>query len=358
MSVRARLGRAGVRFPAEWEPHEATWLAWPHDPVTFPDLAPVERVWAEMAARLSRRETVHLLLADDREERRAKRLLRGKGDPRRILLHRYATNDVWIRDYGPMFVDAPGGPRILDWHFNTWGNKYGVWAKDDRMPEFAAERLGLPLEKPGPVLEGGSVDFDGRGTVLTTEQCLLNPNRNPGLDRRGVEGMLRRWFGARRVIWLGRGIEGDDTDGHIDDVARFVAPRTVVAVVEPDPADPNHAILEDNLARLRAARDADGRRLRVVPLPMPEPIEEGNPVKGHEAVRAPASYANFYIANGLVLVPVFRQRRRDAEALRILRRLFPGRRVVGIDCRAVVGGNGAIHCVTQQQPRRKAGTST
>lgn len=342
--------RPRIRFPAEWEPHEATWLAWPHDPITFPDLPPVERTWAAMIGELTAVETVHLLLADDAEEERMRSALGGRHDPKRLFLHRYATDDVWIRDYGPMFVDAGGSLRILDWHFNTWGNKYGVWERDDRMPEFAAEHLGLPLEKPGPVLEGGSVDFDGEGTVLTTEQCLLHPNRNPDLDREGVEGMLREWCGAERVVWLGRGIEGDDTDGHIDDVARFVGPATVVAAVEPDRTDPNHGILEDNLARLRAARDARGRALTVIPLPMPEPLEEGNPVAGHEAQRAPASYANFYVANGVVLVPVFGQPR-DAEALAILGKCFPGRRVVGIDSRELVGGNGALHCVTQQQPR-------
>ncbi len=220
------------------------------------------------------------------------------------------------------------------------------------MPEFAAERLGLPLEKPDFVLEGGSVDFDGRGTMLTTEGCLLHPNRNPGMGKRDVEGVLRRWLGVRRGIWLGRGIEGDDTDGHVDDIARFVAPRTVLACVEPDPRDPNHAHLEDNLARLRSAKDAGGRTLRVLTLPMPQPMEEENPVKGHEAFRAPASYANFYMANGVVLVPVFKQKR-DVEALRILRKIFPRRRVVSIDCRAVIGGNGAIHCVTQQQPKSR-----
>jgi agmatine deiminase len=305
-----------------------------------------------MIVHLTRGEAVHLLLRDDAEERRAARLLRGRHDPRRLFLHRFATVDVWIRDYGPLFVATGHGLRILDWRFNAWGGKYPDLARDDRMPEFAAESLGMPMERVDLVLEGGSVDFDGRGTVLTTEQCLLHPNRNPGLDRRGVEGMLRRWFGARRVIWLGRGIDGDDTDGHVDDVARFVAPRTVVAAVEPDPADPNHAILEDNLARLRKAKDALGRSLRVIPLPMPDPIEEGNPVKGHQALRAPASYANFYVANGVVLVPVFKQKR-DAEALSILRKVFPRRRVVPIDCRAVVAGNGAIHCVTQQQPKSR-----
>ena len=352
MSPLATSGRAaGIRFPAEWEPHEATWLAWPHDPLTFPDLPPVERAWAAMIVHLTRGEAVHLLLADDAEERRAARLLRGHHDPRRLYLHRHATADVWIRDYGPLFVVTGTGLRILDWRFNAWGGKYPDLARDDRMPEFAAVTLGLPLDRVDLVLEGGSVDFDGRGTVLTTEQCLLHPNRNPGLDRRGVEGALRRWFGARRVVWLGRGIEGDDTDGHIDDVARFVAPRTVVAAVEPDPLDPNHEILEDNLARLRKAKDALGRPLRVIPLPMPEPLEERNPVEGHEALRAPASYANFYIGNRVVLVPTFRQKK-DAEALRILRKVFPRRKVVGIDCRAVVGGNGAIHCVTQQQPKQ------
>jgi len=343
--------RPAVRFPAEWEPHEATWLAWPHDPITFPDLPPVERAWAEMIVHLTKGETVHLLLANDAEERRAVRLLRGRQDPKRLVLHRHETVDVWIRDYGPLFVATARGPRILDWTFNAWGGKYPALAKDDRMPEFAAQHLGLPLDKVDIVMEGGSIDFDGRGTVLTTEQCLLNRNRNPRMDRKDVEDALRRWFGATRTIWLGRGIEGDDTDGHIDDVARFVAPRTVVAVVEPDLSDPNHAILEDNLARLRAAKDARGQSLRVIHLPMPEPLEEENPVKGHEALRAPASYANFYIGNKVVLVPTFGQKRRDAEALSILRKFFKKRKVVGIDCRAVVGGNGAIHCVTQQQPR-------
>jgi agmatine deiminase len=350
--VRRRAAASpAVRFPAEWEPHEATWLAWPHDPITFPDLPPVERLWAEMIAHLTRGESVHLLLRDDAEEARARKVLGRRHDPKRLFLHRHATVDVWIRDYGPLFVRTRGGLRILDWRFNAWGNKYPPLAADDRMPEFAAEGLGLPLDKVDVVLEGGSVEFDGAGTLLTTEGCLLHPNRNPGLGREEVEGALRRWFGVRRVIWLGRGIEGDDTDGHIDDIARFVAPRTVVACVEPDPADPNHAILEDNLARLRKAKDARGRSLRVIPLPMPAPLEEENPVKGHEALRAPASYANFYIGNAAVLVPVFGQRRRDAEALRILRGLFPKRKVVGLDCRALVGGNGAIHCVTQQQPR-------
>jgi len=344
--------RPAVRVPAEWEPHEATWLAWPHDPITFPDLPPVEGAWAEMLLRLTRDEAVHLLLRDDAEERRMQALLAGRHDPTRLFLHRYDTVDVWIRDYGPLFVETPEGLRILDFRFNAWGGKYPALERDDRMPEFAAERLGLTLEKPGAVLEGGSVDFDGEGTVLTTEQCLLHSNRNPGLDRAGVERVLRDWLGARTVIWLGRGIEGDDTDGHIDDCARFVGPRTVVACVEEDPGDPNHAILEDNLRRLRLAKDSRGRSLEVIPLPMPEPLEEENPVPGHEAERSPASYANFYIANGVVLVPTFGQER-DEEALAILRRVFTGRDVVGIDCRAVVGGNGAIHCVTQQQPRAR-----
>jgi len=305
-----------------------------------------------MAAHLARGETVHLLVRDAAEEARARELLgRRGGVPAAVRFHRCPTNDVWIRDYGPMFVETPGGPRILDWVFNTWGNKYGVWAEDDAMPGYAARALGLPLDSPGLVLEGGSVDFDGAGTVLTTEQCLLNPNRNPGLDRAGVEEMLRRWFGVRTVLWLGQGIEGDDTDGHVDDVARFVGPRTVVAAVEDDPRDPNHAILEDALRRLALARDAGGRRLDVVRLPMPEPIAEENPVAGHQAARSPASYANFYVANGRVLAPVFAQPARDAAALAVLRRVFPGREVGGIDSRVLVGGNGTIHCVTQQQPK-------
>ncbi|MGH7785576.1 MAG: agmatine deiminase family protein, partial [Candidatus Binatia bacterium] len=232
---------------------------------------------------------------------------------------------------------------LIDWRYNAWGGKYPPWEQDDLVPQRLAALLGRPVFSPGIVMEGGSIDVDGRGTLLTTEACLLNPNRNPHLDRRAIEQHLGDYLGVRRVLWLGDGIVGDDTDGHVDDLTRFVAPGVVVTVVEPDPADPNHALLHDNLQRLRSLRDASEQPLQIVELPMPQPIE-------HEGTRLPASYANFYIGNAVVLAPIFGGPR-DAVALDTLRRLFPDRRVVGIDAVDLVWGLGAFHCLTQQQPR-------
>jgi len=278
-----------------------------------------------------------------RNARRVHRLL-GK----RVFLHRFDTADVWIRDYGPLFVKTGKGLRILDFRFNAWGNKYATLLRDDRMPEFAAAHLGIPLEKVDLVLEGGSVDFDGRGTVLTTEQCLLNPNRNPTLTRADIEELLRDCFGVREILWLGDGIEGDDTDGHIDDLTRFVGSTKVVTVVESNRADPNHAPLAAN-RRLLDTLSVGGRPLAVTELPMPEPQYLGEQ-------RLPASYANFYIANGAVLVPTFACPA-DDEACGILGECLPDRRVVPVDCRVLIAGLGALHCLTQQVPAVPARTS-
>jgi agmatine deiminase len=252
--------------------------------------------------------------------------------------------DVWIRDSGPCFVVNRGDRTagMVAWEFNAWGGKYFGMVRDIRIPSCLNARLGLPLFRPGIVLEGGSVDVNGRGTVLTTEQCLLNPNRNPGIPRADLEGFLGEYLGTPEVIWLEGGIAGDDTDGHVDDVARFVSPSTVVYALEEDPGDGNFRVLRENMRILQGSMDHDGNPLTAVPLPMPRPV-------GGDA-RLPASYLNFYIGNRVVLVPQFSDAA-DARALRILGDLLPGRKAVGIDCRALIEGMGAIHCITREQPR-------
>jgi agmatine deiminase len=260
----------------------------------------------------------------------------------RVRLHEVLTDDAWMRDHGPTFITRGAELALVDWIYNAWGGKYPPWENDDRVPRALEALLGAPRFAPGLVLEGGSIDVDGAGTLLTTEQCLLNPNRNPGRSRADIERALCDYLGARRILWLGDGILGDDTDGHVDDLTRFVAPATVVTVVEDDPADANYAALRDNLQRLRTMRDAGERPLRIVTLPMPTPVE-------YDGQRLPASYANFYIGNAVVLVPVF-DCANDARALATLREVFPTRRVVGITATDMVWGLGAFHCVTQQQP--------
>ena len=349
-SARARLAdprRAGYRMPAEWEPHAATWLAWPHNVDTWPhDLERVRQTWVEMIRALVAGETVHLLVNDAASEiGAAARLGRGGVDTRRVVFHRIPTVDVWIRDYGPTFITRAGPSERLafvKWRFNAWGLKYPDYVADDGVPMRINESLGLPVFAPGIVLEGGSIDVNGAGLCLVTEECLLNPNRNPGRAREEIEALLSSALGLRRVLWLPAGMVGDDTDGHIDNLARFVDTHTVVCVVEPDPRDENHRALQENYRCLTSATDPHGRRLRVVPLPQPDPVMAGDD-------RLPASYANFYIANGVVLVPLYRGSR-DQAALDTLAPLFPGRRVAGIDARALILGLGGIHCVTQQQP--------
>ena len=339
---------AGYRMPAEWERHEATWLSWPRpEGISFPGLyARIPALWVRMAAELAAGELVRVNVLDEADERAVRAELAAVPglDPERVVLHRVPTDEPWCRDHGPIFVVRADPPAlaVVDWGYNAWGGKYPPYDRDDRVPAAVAAILGVPRFAPGMILEGGSIDVNGRGTVLTTEACLLNPNRNPALGRAAIERRLADFLGAPAVVWLGDGIAGDDTDGHVDDIARFVGPRTVLAAVEPDPADPNHAPLADNLARLRAARDQDGRALEVVALPMPGAVAR----EGH---RLPASYANFYVANAVVLVPTFAHRN-DAAALAVIARCFPGRRVVGIDARELVWGLGAFHCVTQQQP--------
>ena len=328
-----------MRWPAEWEPHRATWLAWPHAPTTWPGhLAEAQAEYAGIVRALAGREQVELLVRDAAIEENARKHLVAAGvDPDdAVRFHRIATNDSWLRDSGPIFVeDDAGQRRALAFGFNAWGGKYPPWDLDDRVGATVAAIAGAPCEEPGFVLEGGSIEGDGAGTIVTTESCLLNPNREATpRTREQMEARLARWLGARRVVWLEGGIEADDTDGHIDDCARFVAPGVVVAARADTGAD--QAILTENARRLRAAG------LTVVDLPMP-------PVHRIDGEACPASYANFYLANGAALVPVFGAAS-DARALAVLRDTLPGREVIGVPCRTLVLGLGAIHCLSQQEP--------
>ena len=330
----------GYRMPAEWEDHDATWLSWPKDPNTFPPqiLPAVEEAYVKMVRSLCEHEEVRILVEDEKSESRVASMLGGRG---RVSFQRLSTVDVWVRDYGPTFIKGRHG-AVVKWIFNAWGNKYVDLLPDNEAGETLAESTGLPVFRPGVVLEGGSIDVNGSGSVLTTEQCLLNHNRNPGLGKRRLETILKENLGVSNVIWLGNGIEGDDTDGHIDDVARFVGPRRVVVAAEPNTADPNHDALAADRDLLEGAADESGSSLEVVEIPMPARLESADG-------RLPASHMNFYIGNGAVLVPTF-EGETDKEAIRVLEEIFPRREVHGIDCRALVYGLGTIHCVTQQVP--------
>ena len=348
MEIEGAREPGSLHMPAEWAPHRGTWLSWPHKEASWPDkFGPVPDIFAEIVGHLVSGEEVHINVGGPELEATARAALRRRGvDPARVFFHHHPTDDAWCRDHGPIFVqrEGPGGPEqlILDWGYNAWGGKYPPFAQDDVIPTRIAKELGVPVQSPGMILEGGSIDVNGAGTLLTTEQCLLNPNRNPGLTRGEIEARLRDYLGVWNILWLGDGIEGDDTDGHIDDLTRFVDPGTVVTVVEPDPADPNHRPLADNLERLRSMRDQDGRPFRIVELPMP-------PAMYQDGQRLPASYANFYIANRVVLLPGY-DAPSDEEARAVLAPLFPGRRVEIVQCTDLVWGLGAIHCITQQWP--------
>jgi agmatine deiminase len=341
----------GYTFPPEWARHSGTWISWPRpEGISFPERYrdSIEDVIGVIAA-IARFETVHLNVPNLNYRHIVRDVLDVRGVPlRRIRFHEIPTNECWTRDHGPAFVLRTRRGRIeaaiVDWGFNAWGGKYPPYDADDAVPTRVAEGLELPVFYPGIVMEGGAVDFNGEGTILTTTSCLLNKNRNPQLSRAEIEQYLQDYYGQQHVVWLGDGIEGDDTDGHIDDLARFVDARTIVIGMEDDAGDPNHEILQENRRKLALARDQQGRRFEVVELPMPRPVT-------HKGQRLPATYMNFYFVNGALLVPTFGQAVRDRRALAILQQLMPRRRVVGVDCRALIWGLGAIHCLTQQQPR-------
>jgi agmatine deiminase len=340
----------GFYMPAEWRPHAATWLTWPKDPETWPERVPhVEEIYLRMMAALTPHETVNLLVDDEATEQAVRQRCAFPG-LENLRFHRIPTVDSWIRDYGPNFVvDDKGAIAFNDWIFNAWGNKYESLKRDDGVPRLLEPELQMRRFAPGIVLEGGAIDVNGAGCVLTTEQCLLNPNRNPQLTSEEIEDYLKQYLGVSKVLWLGEGIVGDDTDGHIDDIARFVAPDVIVCTVEEDPEDANYELLQDNLDRLRSMTGADGGPFEIVTLPMPG-IVGGSSTDTRDLDRLPASYANFYIANNVVLAPVFGHAN-DARAVETLQRVFPTRRVVPINCEPLVWGMGTIHCVTQQQPQ-------
>ena len=346
----------GYRMPAEWEPHQATWLAWPHNPGDWPGkFHAIPWLYAEIVRLLAAHEQVHIVVEDLKAQARVTAILsRIQTNLDRVTLHLWPTNRSWTRDSGPIFVrNSEGRVGLTNWKFNAWA-KYPDWQLDEQVPAHVAASLGLPHWQPtvqlpngsshNLVLEGGSIDTNGHGILLTTEECLLSEvqQRNPGVSRIQLEQAFHDYLGIEQVLWLKRGIAGDDTHGHVDDIARFVAPTTIVAVVEPDTTDPNHAPLAENLARLRSTRTADAKPFNVVELPMPRPVV-------FNGQRLPASYANFYIANGLVLVPTFHDPN-DRIALNILASLFPDREVIGIHAVDLVWGLGTLHCMTQQQP--------
>ncbi len=339
----------GYRMPAEWEPHASTWLTWPRpEGISFPDkYDTVPPVYAELIRHLVQVEEVNINVWNAEMESWVRGLLRKFEAPlARVRFHHFPAYEPWCRDHGPIFlVREDGGKReraVVDWDYNAWGNKYPPYDLDDAIPQHVARLRGLPLYSPGIVMEGGSLEVNGRGTLLTTESCLLNPNRNPNLTKPEIEDYLRQYLGVTNVLWLGEGIAGDDTDGHIDDLTRFVNPNTVVTVVEADPLDENYGPLRDNLRRLQDLRDQDGKPFRIVELPMPGVVE-------YDGQRLPASYANFYIANGIVLVPTYRHEN-DTIALKILQQEFPDRRVTGVDSTELIWGLGSFHCISQQEP--------
>ena len=339
------VAAAGYAMPAEWQAHQATWISWPHNHASWPGkFAPVEPVMVQAVAALSQSELVRINVLDEAHEKHVGALLEGHADARRVKFHRFPTNDAWCRDHGAIFVtrNNPDQPLLaLNFGFNAWGSKY-PFELDNAIPPQMANALGVPCRNIEMILEGGSIDINGSGTLLTTEQCLLHPNRNPDMSKTDIEQALRDYLGVQQILWLGDGIVGDDTDGHVDDLTRFVSADTVVTVVEADRSDENHAVLAENRERLASMKLADGGSLQVIEMPMPRPVE-------FQGDRLPASYANFYIGNKVVLMPAFDDPN-DAVNKNILARAFPGRQIAAIDCRDLVLGLGTFHCLTQQLP--------
>jgi len=337
---------SGFHFPAEWHKHTATWLSWPHKEASWPgkiDL--IYPRYCEFIKVISEGELVRINVKDEQMAAFAKQQLLAAGvDLKRIEFFEFETNDAWCRDHGPAFLinTETKQKAIVDWGYNAWGNKYPPFDLDDVIPTKIGERFGLPVYHPGIVMEGGSVDFNGAGTLITSTACLLNENRNPQLNQQQIEEYLQNYYGVDQVLWVGEGIIGDDTDGHIDDTVRFVNEDTVVTVIEEDKNDANYQLLQDNLEMLKKMRLPNGKQLNIVELPMPREVI-------YEDQHLPASYANFYIANSAVVMPTFRCDR-DAIAVDILRGCFPDRKVVGIDSTDIIWGLGSFHCLSQQEP--------
>jgi agmatine deiminase len=349
MSNQAKTCREqGYRMPAEWQKHDAIWLAWPYDPTTFPDrVEHVEQTYVQIVKEIHTGENVNLFVKDEETKRKVTELFKdAEVDLGKVTFFIFGYADVWFRDYGPIFVKKPSHElAMVHWNFNSWGEKYETLLKDKEVPDFMNQSLKMQCFKPGMVLEGGSIDVNGEGTLLTTTQCLLNKNRNPDFTQSDIEKCLSYYLGVTHFIWLKCGILGDDTDGHIDDLARFVNPTTIVCAYQEDENDVDYEALKENYDILTGAVDQNGEKFKIVKLPMPKLVSD-------EGYRLPASYTNFYIGNQKVLVPVF-DHPNDKKALGILQEQFPTRKVVGIRCVDLVYGFGTIHCISQQQPCRE-----
>ena len=346
---RVHVTEMGYRFPGEFEAHEATWLSWPHNPNMWPGMLDrIIPIYAEFAAGLTHEERVHINVNTVKMAEYVRGLIKQKGgDLSSLELHQFPTNDAWCRDHGPCFLvrdQELDSLILLDWEYNAWGQKYSPYDLDNAIPGQIANFLAIPSIRPGIVMEGGAIETNGQGVIMTTKACLLNPNRNPNLNQSQIEGYLERFYGAKEIWWLGDGIVGDDTDGHIDDMTRFVSPNTIVSAVENNSKDENYQALQENWERLHGFYFADGSKPELVALPMPSPVV-------HEGQRLPASYANFYISNDSVWVPIFDDPN-DKQAIGVLQECFTNKVVRGINARELVWGLGAFHCLSQQQPVR------
>ncbi len=338
----------GYYFPAEWHIHTATWLSWPHKEESWPGkIDTIYDPYCQFIKEVSKGENVCINVTDEKMKSFASQyLLNAEVDLTKIKFFIHPTNDAWCRDHGPAFLINPDATTnkkvIVDWGYNAWGNKYPPFDLDDVIPTLIGKKYNIPVFHPGIVMEGGSVDFNGKGTILTTTACLLNKNRNPHLSKQEIESYLYNYYGVEQILWLGDGIVGDDTDGHIDDITRFVNEDTVITVVEDNKNDDNYQLLKENRDELNALRLLNGKQMNVIELPMPSPVE-------YDGQRLPASYANFYIANEVVVVPTYRDKN-DDKALSILTTCFPNKKVIGIDSTDVIWGLGSWHCLSQQEP--------
>lgn len=338
----------GYSFPPEWARHAGTWFSWPRpEGISFPGkYHTVPENLARIFREIAKRETVHINVPNENYRHLVSGQLTGHGCPlKNIKFHLIKTNENWCRDHGPAVVlNAKGKAAIVDWGFNAWGGKYPPYDDDDAVPTRIAQELGLPVFYPGIIMEGGAIDVNGAGTLLTTTDCLLNKNRNPGLSKEKVEGYLKAYYGQKHICWLTGGIEGDDTDGHVDDLARFISPTQIVFATEENPKDANYKVLKRVRKQLDALRDQDGNPFEIVEIPMPPPVK-------FDGERLPATYVNFYFVNGALLVPTWGDKKNDRRALEILQKHLPKHEVVGVDCTELIWGLGAIHCLSQQLPR-------
>ena len=338
--------KLGFRLPAEWESHAATWLTWPRrEGISFRDIYDrIPPVFASMVRAISPHEEVHINVWDESMDTEARSVLHDYGAlNEQVYFHHFQAYEPWVRDHGPLFVVNESSRAITDWGYNAWGEKYPPYDLDNQIPSQIAKFRSLERFHPEMILEGGSIDVNGCGTLLTTGSCLLNPNRNPNLSKNEIEQRLRDFLGATNILWLEAGIVGDDTDGHVDDLVRFTNPNTLVAAIEEDPADENYDVLKKNLKCLQTTKDQDGKPFTIIKLPMPSPVM-------HEGERLPASYTNFYVTNGSVLIPTYRDEN-DMKAIAILGDLFSNREIVGIDSTDLAWGLGSLHCLTMQEPK-------